>query len=141
MCSACLSKQNKDILPRGHELRRARARIEQKQTKKSFLGQRVLSPRLFGCVASLTCVSATTQYSLPKSLFFSLATTGGVAGYSQPMIRTPPGSPVPAVTTPVDRASRRILGLSPEREPLPEMTSTALPQSGTGNTPIANYTL
>lgn len=57
------------------------------------------------------------------------------------MIQTPPGSPIPAVATPVHRASRRIRGLSPEREPLPEMASTAPPQSGTENIPMANYTL
>lgn len=57
------------------------------------------------------------------------------------MVLTPPGSPVPAVTTPVHRASRRIRGLPPEREPLPEMTSTAPPENGMEGTSTANYTL
>lgn len=56
------------------------------------------------------------------------------------MYQTPPGSPVPAVTTPVHRASRRIRGLPPENEPLPEMAS-ASPQDGTEGTTTAYYTL
>ncbi|XP_049270985.1 uncharacterized protein LOC125758181 [Rhipicephalus sanguineus] len=56
------------------------------------------------------------------------------------MFQTPPGSPVPVVTTPVHRASRRIRGLPPERGPLPEMAS-ATPQNAAEGTATAPYTL
>ena len=56
------------------------------------------------------------------------------------MFQTPPGSPVPVVTTPVHRASRRIRGLPPECGPLPEMTSVT-PQNAAEGAATAPYTL
>ncbi|KAH8027965.1 hypothetical protein HPB51_011773 [Rhipicephalus microplus] len=48
------------------------------------------------------------------------------------MFRTPPGCPVPAVTTPVHRSSRRLQRLPPERGPLAEMMSVTPPNAKEG---------
>lgn len=57
------------------------------------------------------------------------------------MSYTPPGSPVPTVTTPVHRASRRVRGLPPELGPLPETTSATHQSGMEGTTTAAHYTL
>lgn len=54
------------IMPPGHELRRARARIEEKNEEEVVGLARSRRGFCFLVVVSLTCASVTTRYSLPE---------------------------------------------------------------------------